>query len=63
MDFEIERNLTYEDIPQEARIKIFDIQKDEKVISQIKEMITLARQYLVELNNSIEKRFVNHINN
>ena len=63
LDFEIERNLTYEDIPQEARIKIFDIQKDEKVISQIKEMITLARLYLVELNNSIEKRFVNHINN
>ena len=63
LDLEIERNLTYEDIPKEARIKIFEVQKDEETLKNIKTMITLARQYLVELNNSIEKRFVNHINN
>lgn len=62
LDFEITRNLTYQDIPQEARIKIFEVPRDEAVINLMHHQVELARKFLQELNNSLEKRFINHIN-
>lgn len=61
LEFEIERNLRYEDIPTEARIKEFQVFYDEKDVMLMKEMIQLARLYLVDLSKSLEKRFVNHL--
>lgn len=61
LEFEIERNLTYGDIPQEGRIKEFPIEKNEKDIELMKSMIVMARAYLEELNRSLEKRFTAHL--
>ncbi len=61
LEFEIERNLTYEDIPKEARIKIFEVERNNKDIQMMKAMVELARQYLLELNQSLEQRFNKHL--
>ena len=61
LDFEIERNMTYEDIPQEGRIKEFLVYRNNAEIKLMKDIIDLARDFLVELNDSLEKRFVNHL--
>lgn len=50
LDREITNNMTYADIPKQARIKEFIIYRDEKRISQMKEMVILAREYLNSLN-------------
>ena len=55
LDEEITRNMTYADIPKEARIKKFIIYRDEKRIAQIKAMILLAREYLNSLNTTLAK--------
>ncbi|BAP30094.1 uncharacterized protein CHSO_1057 [Chryseobacterium sp. StRB126] len=55
LDEEITRNMTYADIPKEARIKKFIIYRDEKRIDQIKAMILLAREYLNSLNTTLAK--------
>ncbi len=57
LEFEIERNLTYADIPKEARIKVFHIERNEKELAMMKEIIELAREYLAGLNKDLEKRF------
>ncbi len=61
LEFEIERNLTYEDIPQEARIKIFEVERNNKDIQLMKQIVELARQYLLKLNQSLEQRFNKHL--
>lgn len=53
LDEEITRNMTYADIPKEARVKEFIIYRDEKRIQQMKEMIVLAREYLNSLNTTL----------
>jgi len=55
LDEEITKNMTYSDIPKEARIKEFIIYRDEKKISQMKQMIILAREYLNSLNTTLAK--------
>lgn len=57
LEFEIERNLTYSDIPTEARIKIFEFERNEKDLAMLKAMIELAREYLRELNQEMDSRF------
>ena len=61
LDFEIQRNMTYEDIPQEGRIKEFEVLYNEKEVTLMKEMVDLARAYLEDLNRTLEQRFVNHL--
>lgn len=53
LDQEITNNMTYADIPKEARIKEFIIYRDEKVIAQMKAMIIMAREYLNSLNTTL----------
>ncbi|MGU3377381.1 hypothetical protein ACLBWQ_20865 [Chryseobacterium sp. M5A1_1a] len=53
LDEEITKNMTYADIPKEARIKEFIIFRDERRISQMKDMIVLAREYLNSLNTTL----------
>lgn len=55
LDEEITKNMTYADIPKEARIKEFIIYRDEKIITQMKSMIVLAREYLNSLNTTLSK--------
>lgn len=50
LDKEITNNMTYSDIPKEARIKEFLIYRDEKKIALMKLMIDQAREYLNSLN-------------
>lgn len=50
LDQEITKNMTYDDIPKAARIKEFEIYKDEKRIELIKFMVRLSREYLNSLN-------------
>jgi hypothetical protein len=50
LDQEITNNMTYADIPKAARIKEFEIYKDEKRLELIKNMIKQAREYLNSLN-------------
>ncbi|MGH1520578.1 hypothetical protein [Chryseobacterium sp. JK1] len=53
LDEEITKNMTYADIPKEARIKEFIIYRDEKTIVQMKEMIVMAREYLNSLTTTL----------
>ncbi len=55
LDQEITKNMTYGDIPKEARIKEFVIHRDERSIEQAKQMIILAREYLNSLNTTLAK--------
>jgi len=61
LEFEIERNMKYEDIPQEGRIKEFEVFYNEKEVEQMKDMIILSREFLEKLNRELESRFVNHL--
>lgn len=53
LDQEITKNMTYDDIPKEARIKEFIIYRDEKAIEQAKNMVLMAREYLNSLNTTL----------
>ncbi|MCQ9638639.1 hypothetical protein MP478_04495 [Chryseobacterium sp. WG14] len=55
LDEEITNNMTYTDIPKEARIKEFIIYRDEKSIEQAKQMAIMAREYLNSLNTYLAK--------
>ncbi|CEJ71298.1 hypothetical protein BN1195_03643 [Chryseobacterium oranimense G311] len=55
LDQEISNNMTYADIPKEARIKEFPIYRDEKIIALMKTMIDQARVYLNSLNTTLAK--------
>jgi hypothetical protein len=43
--------MTFEDIPERARVKRYTFQRDEEFISRIKECVELSREYLMELND------------
>lgn len=55
LDQEITKNMTYDDIPKEARIKEFIVYRDEKAIEQAKNMVLMAREYLNSLNTTLAK--------
>ncbi|MEJ5105542.1 hypothetical protein [Chryseobacterium sp. MYb328] len=55
LDEEITKNMTYADIPKQARIKEFEIYKDEKRLELIKIMVKQARVYLNSLNITLAK--------
>ena len=49
IDYETFReNMTYDDIPDELKIKIFDIKKDEEYIKSIKERVVMCRKYIAK---------------
>jgi hypothetical protein len=50
MEEDIRWAMTFEDIPEAARVKLYRFQKDEEFISRIKESVELSREYLMELN-------------
>lgn len=45
---EFESKMTYSDIDNELKIKVFDIQRDETVIKEIYERVNLCRDYIKE---------------
>ena len=47
---EVERNMSYSDIPLDQRVKIFDIDCDEKAIQQIRNRVELCRKFLSNLD-------------
>ncbi|MCT4261587.1 hypothetical protein HZP32_05615 [Elizabethkingia anophelis] len=49
LEAEISHNMTYEDIPKQARIKEFDVVRCDKTIALMKTMIDQARSYLNSL--------------
>ena len=58
MDMEIynefHRKLTYQDIPDKLKIKIFEFDRDESVIEKIKERVLMCRKYIDDLNKKIK---------
>jgi hypothetical protein len=51
MENDIRWSMTFEDIPERARVKRYTFQRDEEFISRIKECVELSREYLMELND------------
>jgi hypothetical protein len=49
MEEEIERNMTFDDIPAELRIKVFTIARDDAKIEELKERIAHCRAYMQQL--------------
>lgn len=47
---EIEDNMRFEDIPENMRVKVFEVKKDNAVIEQIYERVELCRDYLNDLS-------------
>lgn len=46
----IDKNMKFDDIDKNKRIKIFDFEKDEDLINKVYEKIVIAREYLNNLN-------------
>lgn len=53
LDAEITKNMTYDDIPLEFKIKEYEVLRDDKLIEQIKFICDLARDYLNSLHLEI----------
>ena len=51
---QIEKNLTFSDIPTKEKVKIFEVQRDEKSEKELYERIKLCRDYLNKLYNQIK---------
>jgi hypothetical protein len=51
MENDIRFSMTFEDIPEAARVKRYTFQRDEEFISRIKECVELSREYLKGLND------------
>jgi hypothetical protein len=49
---EVKASMTYSHLPIELRIKRFDVEKDDKKIQQVKDRVTLCREYIKSLNIS-----------
>ncbi len=53
LEEDVRRNMTYDDIPKEKRVKIFTIARDEKKIELIKAKHKLAQEFYDTIINSI----------
>jgi len=58
IDNEITKNMIYDDIPIEFKIKEFEIYRCPKTISQIKHIIDLSREYLNELHFKLSNKLL-----
>ncbi|UII80047.1 hypothetical protein [Flagellimonas sp. CMM7] len=47
---EIENNMRFEDIPEQMRVKVFEVKRDDAVIDSIYERVELCRDYLNDLS-------------
>jgi len=52
LEDEIRFSMTFGDIPEENRVKLYKFLKDDEYIFLIKESVTMAREYLEELNSN-----------
>lgn len=57
LEFEIERNLLYSDIPEHARVKEFPVMKSDADIQMMHTMVKLSRDFLSELSQNMQARF------
>lgn len=48
----IEKNMTFDDIPKEERVLLFEVRKDEEVIEKIYEKVQKARYYLAHFEQT-----------
>ena len=46
--------MTYSDIPDRLKIKVFDIKKDEVVINKIKERVNECREIIEQLKTKLK---------
>lgn len=53
LEEEIERNLTYGDVPKELRIKKFEIERNDEDIEKIYQRVIECREYMNELSTQI----------
>ena len=49
---EFHERMTYDNVPNDAKIKVFDIERDETVINEIYERVELCRDYIKDLINN-----------
>ena len=56
LEAEVYSQMTFEHIPEELRVRIFDIEYDPEVIKAIETRIELCREYYESLNNTINNR-------
>jgi hypothetical protein len=54
----IRQSMTFEDIPEEARVKRYTFERDDEYIKKIEECVKMSRAYLLDLNT----KFLNHNN-
>lgn len=52
----IEKNWTFQDIPEELRVKVYKVERDDKFIESIPKRVQMCREYLEVLQNSISLR-------
>ena len=53
MEDDIRNSMTFEDIPEWARVKVYSFEIDEEYIKKVIECVEMSRAYLTELNNKI----------
>jgi len=56
LEAEVYSQMTFDHIPEELRIRVFDIDYDPEVIKAIETRIELCREYYESLNNTINNR-------
>lgn len=55
LEDEIRANLTFSNIPEELRVKVFPIHRDKKAIEMLYKQLDLCREYLRELDEMLKK--------
>jgi len=50
----LEKNMTFSDIDKRNRVRIFKIQRDEEVLSQIQERVIQCREYISLIHNQLK---------
>lgn len=58
LENEIERNMRFDDIPQELRCRVFPVQRDRNAMAQLREQITRARNYMTQLSEELGGRLI-----
>ena len=56
LEAEVYSQMTFDHIPEELRVRVFDIEYDPEVIKAIETRIELCREYYESLNNTINNR-------
>lgn len=61
LEAEIRKNMTFSDVPEELRCKVFEVKRDRVAIQSLENQIELCRKYLNELSERLGEMVLNKL--